>query len=191
MFGKTKQKNMDQFYEGTFRDLKEGEVVKGKIVAITAKEIMIDVGYKSEGYIPLNEFSNPSSLQIGDEVDVLLESKEDEEGMLVLSKWNADRKMGSDRIMKEYKEGDIIEGRVTRKVKGGLMVDVGMEAFLPASLVTLRGFPNLDQCIRQTFKFKIVKINKFRRNIVLSRKDVLRQEQEETRTKLIHQLKKL
>ena len=190
MFGKTKQKNLEKLYEETFKDLKEGEIAKGKIVAITRKEVVIDIGYKSEGCISLHEFPEPSMLKVGDEVDVLLESKENDEGMVVLSKWKADRKMGWEKIMNEYNEGDVIEGRIRRKVKGGLMVDVGMEAFLPASLVALRGFSNLDQYLGQTFKFKIVKINKPRRNIVLSRKDVLRQEQEETRAKLIQTIKK-
>jgi len=190
MFGKTKQKDLDKFYEDTFKDLKEGEIVKGKIVAVSKKEAIIDIGYKSEGCIALSEFSDPSSLKVGDELDVFLESKENEDGMVVLSKWKADRKMGWEKIMTQYKEGDIIEGVVSRKVKGGLMVNVGLEAFLPASLVALRGFSNLDQYLKKTFKFKIVKINKARRNIVLSRKDVLRQEHEEARTKLIHELKK-
>lgn len=190
MFGKTKQESLDKFYEDSFKDVKEGELIKGKIVAITPKEALIDIGYKSEGCISLNEFPDSSSLKIGDEVEVLLESKENEDGMVVLSKWKADRKAGWERIMKEYNEGDVIEGRVLRKVKGGMMVDVGLEAFLPGSLVALRGFSNLDQYIGQTLKFKIVKINKLRRNIVLSRKDVLRQEQQESRAKLIHTLKK-
>ena len=190
MFGKTKQNDLDKFYEDTFKEFKEGEIVKGKIVALTSKEVLIDIGYKSEGYISLNEFPNSQSLKIGDEVDVLLESKENEDGVIVLSKWKAERKMGWERIMNEFKEGDVIEGRVRRKVKGGLMVDVGLEAFLPASLVALRGFSNFDQHIGQTLKFKIVKINRARRNIVLSRKDVLKQEQEVVRTKLIQELKK-
>jgi small subunit ribosomal protein S1 len=190
MYAKTTPQELEKFYEDTFRDLKEGEVVKGKIVAVTHKEAIIDIGYKSEGCIALSEFPNAAALKAGDEVDVLLESKENDEGTVVLSKWKADRKMGWDKIINDYNEGDIIEGRVQRKVKGGLMVDVGMEAFLPASLVALRGFSNLDQCLGQTLKFKIVKINKMRRNIVLSRKDVLRQQQQEARTKLIHVLKK-
>lgn len=190
MFGKTTEKSLEKFYESTFKDFKEGEIVKGKIVALTSKEALIDIGYKSEGYISLNEFSNASTLKVGDEVNVLLESKENEDGMIVLSKWKADRKMGWERIMKEFNEGDVIEGRVARKVKGGLMVDIGLEAFLPASLVALRGFSNLDQYLGQTFKFKIVKINKLRRNVVLSRKDVLRLEQEQVRSKLVNELKK-
>lgn len=190
MLGKLKTENLDKFYEESFKDFKEGEIVKGKIVAITPKEVLIDIGYKSEGYIPLSEFSDPSSLKVDNEIEVLLESKENEDGAVVLSKWKADRKMGWERIMKDFKEGDIIEGRVLRKVKGGLMVDVGLEAFLPASLVALRGFSNLNQYLGQTLKFKIVKINKPRRNIVLSRKDVLRYEQQETRNRLIQELEK-
>jgi len=190
MFGKAKQDNLDKIYEDTLKDFKEGEIVKGKIVRISFKEVLIDIGYKSEGYIPLSEFPNRSSLKLGDEVDVLLESKENDDGMVVLSKWKAERKMGWEKILKDHKEGDIIEGRVSRKVKGGLMVDVGLEAFLPASLVAVRGFSNLNQYMGQKLKFKIVKINKARRNIVLSRKDVLKQEQQESRNKLIQELKK-
>lgn len=190
MFGKTTQKDLDKFYEESFKDFKEGEVVKGKIVSVTSREALIDIGYKSEGCVPLSEFPDSPSLKIGDEVSVLLESKENEDGMIVLSKWKADRKMGWERVMNEFNEGDLIDGRVVRKVKGGLMVDVGMEAFLPASLVTLRGFPNLDQQVGQTLKFKIVNINKARKNIVLSRKDVLKEEQSQVRAKLINELKK-
>lgn len=190
MFGKTKQQDLDRFYEETFKDVKEGEVVKGKIVALTRKEALIDIGYKSEGYIALSEFSDASSLKIGDQVEVLLESKENEEGMVVLSKWKADRKIGWEKISKQYKEGDVIEGKIIRKVKGGLMVNVGLEAFLPASLVALRGFSNLDQYLGSTHKFKIVKINLARRNIVISRKDVLKQEQEQARGKLLQELEK-
>ena len=190
MFGKIKEKNLEKIYEESFRDLKEGEIVKGKIIAVTPKEVLVDIGYKSEGYIALSEFSDRAALKVGAEVEVLLESKEDENGMVVLSKWKADRKIGWEKILLQYNEGDMIEGRVSRKVKGGLMVDVGMEAFLPASLVSLRGFSNLNQYLGQKLKFKIVKINKPRRNIVLSRKDILRKEQDESRAKLFKELKK-
>jgi len=190
MFGKTTQKDLDKFYEESFKDFKEGEVIKGKIVAVTSKEALIDIGYKSEGCIALTEFPDPESLKIGEEIDVLLESKENDEGMVVLSKWKADRKIGWERIMKDFKEGDVIEGRIARKVKGGMMVDVGMEAFLPASLVALRGFSNLDQYVGQKLKFRIVSINKLRKNIVVSRKDVLKEEQDQARTKLIGELEK-
>lgn len=190
MFGKTKQQDFEKIYEETFKDFKEGEIVKGEVVAVTKKEVMVDIGYKSEGCVPLSEFSDTATLKVGDKIDVLLESMENDDGMCVLSKWKADRKMGWEKIMNDYKEGDIIEGTVSRKVKGGLMVDIGLEAFLPASLVSLRGFPNLDQYLRQKLKFKIVNINKPRRNIVLSRKDILKHEKDEARDKLIHELNK-
>lgn len=190
MFSKTKQENMEKFYEDTFRDLKEGEIIKGRIIAVLAKEAVVDIGYKSEGRIPLAEFAEPGSLKVGEEINVLLETKENDEGVVVLSKWKADRKIGWERIMNEYNEGDVIEGVVRRKVKGGLMVDIGMEAFLPASLVTMRGFPQLDQYLGKSYKFKIVKINRPRRNVIVSRKDVLKQEQDETRAKVLRDLKK-
>ncbi len=189
MFGKTTQEELDKIYGESFKDFKEGEIVKGKIVAITSKDVLVDIKYKSEGCIALSEFPDRASLKVGDEIDVLLESKENEEGMVVLSKWKADRKIGWEKIMNEFNEGDVIEGRVSRKVRGGLMVDVGMEAFLPASLVALRGFSNLNEYLGQKLKFKIVSINKMRRNIVLSRKEVLREEQDHARKKLIVELK--
>jgi small subunit ribosomal protein S1 len=183
-------KEKHDLYSQTFRDFQEGEIVKGKIVGLSASEVFIDIGYKSEGSVNITEFSNPKELKVGDEVEVLLESKENEEGAIVLSKWKADRKQGWERIISNFKEGDIIEGRVSRKVKGGLMVDIGMEAFLPASLAGVRGPANLNEVLGQSMKFKIVKINKPRKNIVVSRKDALMQEREEARGKLIGQLKK-
>lgn len=182
--------DMSNMYGQTLLDLTEGELVKGKIVGISNKEVLIDIGYKSEGIIPLSEFRDLSTLKVGDQVEVLLESKEDETGMVVLSKWKADRKQGWDRIVKLYEEENLVEGRVIKKVKGGLIVDVGIEAFLPASLVSLRGSSDLDQLIGQTLEFKIIKINKSRKNVVLSRRDVLQKEREKSRIKLWEGLEK-
>lgn len=177
-------------YDQNIKELKEGEIVKGTIVATTKKEVLVDIGYKSEGAISLSEFNDSSSLKVGDEVEVLLESKENEEGMIVLSKRKAEKTKGWDKIINECKEGDLVEGRVNKKVKGGLMVDIGVEAFLPASLIWLKGFGNINQLLGQTLKFKILTINKPRKNIVLSRKDALLKEKEENKTKLFEELKK-
>jgi small subunit ribosomal protein S1 len=176
-------------YVKTFRSLNEGDIVKGKVIAVGYKDVYIDFGYKSEGIIPVTEFEDLSTVKIGDEFDVLVESKENEDGLITVSKKKAEKTQGWNKIVTELQEGDIVEGKVMRKVKGGLMVDVGMEAFLPASLVTLRGFGNINQIMNQTLKFKIVKMNKARKNIVLSRKDAIIQEKEEAKDRVIHELK--
>ena len=182
--------DFQKLFQESLKDVKEGQIVKGVIAEIREKEVVVDIGYKSEGTVALYEFSDPKNLKIGDPVEVLVEKIEDENGNVVLSKLKADRSQGWEKIISSYNEGDIIKGRVTRKVKGGLMVDIGVEAFLPASLATLKGFINLNQLLGQTLDFKIVKINKPRKNVVVSRKDLLQQQMEECRAKLITELEK-
>ncbi|MBI4355166.1 MAG: S1 RNA-binding domain-containing protein, partial [Candidatus Omnitrophica bacterium] len=147
------------------KEIAEGSVLKGRILSKTATELVVDIGYKSEGIIALSEFPDPAALKVGDEIDVYLETKENDEGMVVLSKRKADRVQGWERVIAEHKEGDIIEGRCTRKVKGGYMVDVGIEAFLPASLSSLKGYAKDAQLLGHTLKFIIVKIGRARKNI--------------------------
>jgi len=180
--------DLKTMYYNTFRSLREGDIVKGKVIALGKKDVYIDFGYKSEGIIPILEFKD-SGINVGDEFEVLVESKENEDGMIVCSKKKAEKTKGWNTVMNQCQEGDLIEGKVSRKVKGGLMVDVGIEAFLPASLVTLKGFGNVNQLIGQTLKFKIVKMNKLRRNIVVSRKDVLLKEKDEAKVKILGELK--
>ncbi|MBI4432481.1 MAG: 30S ribosomal protein S1 [Candidatus Omnitrophica bacterium] len=175
-------------YEQTFHRIGAGHVVKGRIVSITANEVVIDIGFKSEGIVPTHEFDNPSSLKAGDEVEVLLEQIEDEHGRVVLSKRKAEKSQGWDRIVEQYGEGDTIDGRVTRKVKGGLMLDIGVEAFLPASLAFLKGFGSLNSLLGQTIQVKIVKINPSRKNIIVSRKDLLEKEKQESKAKILEEL---
>jgi small subunit ribosomal protein S1 len=179
-----------KLYSESIIMVKEGEIVKGKIVAINAKEVVVDIGYKSEGSIAISEFGDPESIKVGDEVEVYLESKEDDNGMIVLSREKAERTVGWENVISRYGEGDIVEGKVTKKVKGGFMVDVGVEAFLPASLASMKTFGNLNQLIGQAFTFKIVKINKARKNIVVSRKDALQQQREEDKKKILENLQK-
>ena len=162
-------------------NVKPGQIMKGKIIAINPKDVLIDIGYKSEGLIPIAEFSDPESIKIGDEIDVYLESTEDESGMVVLSKQKAERAVGWEMVIAKCNEGDVVEGKVTKKVKGGFMVNIGVEAFLPASLAAMRSYGNLNQMVGQVFSFKIVKINKPRKNIVVSRKDALNQQRDERR----------
>ncbi|MBN1913423.1 MAG: 30S ribosomal protein S1 [Candidatus Omnitrophica bacterium] len=179
-----------QMYAMTMKTLKPGEITKGKIIHISSKEMVIDIGFKSEGIIPLNEFPEKDTLKIGDEIDVLIEKLEDDNGMVVISRNKAEKIMGWEKIMNNYKEGDIISGRATRKVKGGLMVNVGIEAFLPASQSTLKPPIDLNSLIGKDLDYKIVKINKARRNIIVSRKEVLQVEVEQRRCELLDKLQR-
>jgi small subunit ribosomal protein S1 len=181
--------NLEEAYGKTFRRLSEGDIVKGKVLAIGEKDVYIDFGYKSEGIISLGELKDIVDLKIGDEFDVFVESKENEDGLITVSRRKAENMQGWDKISATYKEGDFIEGKVSRKVKGGLMVDVGIEAFLPASLVALKGFGNVNQLVGQTLLFKIVKMNKPRKNIVVSRKEAIMKERETIKTKVLGELK--
>lgn len=179
---------IEDLYARSLKGITEGEIVKGRIINITAKEVLIDIGYKSEGMISRYEFSDFASLKVGDEVDVLVENIEDEQGSVVLSKHKADRQKGWERIINNCKEGDICEGRPVRKVKGGLMVDIGIEAFMPASLASFKGYANLDAMIGQAMKFIILKISRARKNIVVSHRDYLMREKDQVRQKLIESL---
>lgn len=174
-----------RLYEETVKSFTEGEVVKGKIVAIRTKEVLVDIGYKSEGLLKLDEFSDPSSLKVGDEIEVLFEAVEDDNGMVILSKRKADRMRSWNDIVAFAEKDGVIEGKIFKKVRGGFMVDIGMEAFLPASLVDIKPTRNLDQFLGVVSKFKIVKVNPKRRNIVLSRKDYLEKEKETARAKMM------
>ena len=185
-----KKSSFSELYQQSIVNIKEGQIVKGKIIAINPKDVVVDIGYKSEGAINISEFSDPEAIKIGDEIDVYLESKEDENGTVVLSKQKAERAVGWEMVISRYGEGDIVEGKVSKKVKGGFMVNIGVEAFLPASLAALKGFGNLNQLIGQTFPLKIVKINKARKNIVVSRKDVLQQQKDEDKKKVFDALQK-
>lgn len=180
--------SLDELYAQSLKGIKEGEIVKGRIIEIGPKEALVDIGYKSEGMIPLYEFGDPKLLELGQEVDVLVENIEDEHGTVVLSKHKADRQKGWERIINNFKEGDIIEGRPSRKVKGGLMVDIGIEAFMPASLASFKGYANLDGLVNQELKFIILKISRARKNIVVSHRDYLVKEKDQHRQKLIESL---
>ncbi len=179
---------LEEIYEQTMKEFREGQIVKGKILQIKSKEVVIDIGYKSEGAISLEEFSNPDTLKVADEVEVFLVALEDEDGRVVISKERADRLQGWEKIVNNQKNGDVIQGKVTGKVKGGFVVDIGVDAFLPASLASLRGFINLNQLLGQTLDFMIVKINKARKNVVLSRRDILMKEKEGQKNKFFDEL---
>ena len=184
---KTKEKEAS-FYEKSMVHFEEGQIVKGKIVALTPKEVIIDIGYKSEGIVLKAEFRSPAELKVGDEVDVLLESKENEEGRIVLSKEKVERARGWDRIVNECAEGDVIEGKIVKSIKGGFIVDVGVEAFLPASQAVLKELSGPEA--GKSFEFKILKVNKLRKNVVVSRKGALFHQKEKEKKKVISALEK-
>ena len=152
-------------------DFREGSIVKGRILEIRPREVLVDIGYKSEGVIPIAEFEDIESLEVGDEVDVLLERLENDEGMVVLSKEKAAYRQNWNKIASVFQGDGLIKGKVKSVVKGGLMVNIGVEAFLPASQIDIVPPKDLQQFVGNTYDFKIVKINDDRRNVVLSRRE--------------------
>jgi small subunit ribosomal protein S1 len=182
-------------YEASLKDreLKEGEIVKGEVIQVLPDHVVVDIGYKSEGTIAIDEFGKGQdgkpAIKIGDKIDVLLESCEDEEGMIVLSKEKADKLKVWDDISDACEKNELVEGVIVARVKGGLSVDIGVKAFLPGSQVDLRPVRNLDRLIGQKFEFKIIKFNKRRGNIVLSRRVLLEKEREALKTDTLKKLK--
>jgi len=171
----------DWFKEGsTTSEFEEGEVVRGRVVHVGTSEVLVDVGYKSEGAIPIEEFHRHGTLpKVGEEIEVYLEAKEDSEGLIVLSKDKADKIKVWDAITQAYEKAQPVEGRVVEVVKGGLAVDVGVKAFLPGSQVDLRPVKNLASMVGQLIRAKVIKLNRRRGNVVLSRRSVLEEEREE------------
>jgi len=171
----------DWFKEGsTTSEFEEGEVVRGRVVHVGTSEVLVDVGYKSEGAIPIEEFHRHGALpKVGEEIEVYLEAKEDSEGLIVLSKDKADKIKVWDAITQAYEKAQPVEGRVVEVVKGGLAVDVGVKAFLPGSQVDLRPVKNLASMVGQNIRAKVIKLNRRRGNVVLSRRSVLEEEREE------------
>ncbi|MFO1475678.1 MAG: 30S ribosomal protein S1 [Verrucomicrobiota bacterium] len=165
-----------------------GEIVKGRVIEVRPKEVLVDIGYKSEGAIPGNEFEDIKTIKLGDEIDVLIEKLEDKEGMVVLSHEKAEFKKNWERILTICNEGGTIGGKVKAVVKGGLLVNIGVEAFLPASQIDITTPKNLQQYVGNTYEFKVVKINQERQNIVLSRRELIEQERTERRQKLLSEM---
>ena len=162
-----------------------GEIVKGTVIEVRPKEVMVDIGYKSEGVISGGEFDDIKTVQVGDQVDVLIERLEDKDGMVVLSKEKAEFKQNWDNILTICNEGGTIKGKVKAIVKGGLIVNIGVEAFLPASQIDVITPKNLTQYVGNTYDFKVVKINQERQNIVLSRRELIEAERTDRRQKLL------
>jgi len=183
------REELSSLYDGAVEKIKEGSLLKGRIALIGREHVMIDIGYKSEGVISVGEFgSSIDQYKVGDEIDVFLEKLEDADGLVVLSKIKAERQMRWQETMRRCEEGQKVSGRVMRKVRGGLIVDIGMDAFLPASQVDIKHVAHVEDYIGQTLEFKLIKINPERRNVVVSRRELLEEERALNRQKLIEEI---
>src|SRR5256712_7598912 len=180
---------MQELLAQSYREFKEGSIVKGRILEIRPREVLVDIGYKSEGVIPSAEFEDIESMEVGDEVEVLLERLENDEGMVVLSKEKAAYRQNWNKIAAVFAGDGLIKGKVKSVVKGGLMVNIGVEAFLPASQIDIIPPKDLQQFVGNTYDFKIVKINDDRKNVVLSRRELIEQERSEKRQKFLEGVK--
>src|SRR5437899_10719967 len=165
-----------------------GEIVTGIIIEVRPKEVLVDIGYKSEGSVPANEFEDIKTVKVGDEIDVLIEKLEDKEGMVVLSKEKAEFKKNWEKILNIANEGSTVNGKVKAVVKGGLLINIGVEAFLPASQIDIVPPKNLNLFVGNNYDFKVVTINQERQNIVLSRRELIEQERNERRSKLLSEM---
>src|SRR3989454_602336 len=178
-------------YEESLRSIGEGEIVRGTVLAIDDKEVLVDVGFKSEGVIALAEFSDPGSIKVGDVLDVFLEKMENQDGLVVLSKQRADFVRVWDRVKEAHDSGQVVEGKLVHKIKGGVVVDLyGVEAFLPGSQIALRQVQNVDALLGQAVQVRIIKLNKRRRNIVVSRRAVLEDERNRMKASILQDLAK-
>ncbi len=184
----TKNMTLEELYNQSIKLINENQIIKGKIVGLTNSEVLVDVGFKSEGLVPAIEFT-PDEMVVGNELEFYVDSIENDAGMIVLSHEKANRIQSWDNIVKNANEGDLIDGRPTKKVKGGYLVDVkGIEGFLPSSLSAFKNMADKDVLFK-VFKFKIVKINNLRRSIILSRKEALQKEKEAAKERLWAELK--
>jgi small subunit ribosomal protein S1 len=181
-------------YDATMRPFEEGEVVTGHVVRIDKDEVLVDIGYKSEGVIPANELSIRKSVdphdevEMGEEVDALVLTKEDQDGRLIMSKKRARFEKAWRRIEAAAESGEAVEGTVIEVVKGGLIIDLGVRGFLPASLVDIRRVPNLDEYMSTKIETKVIELNRSRNNVVLSRRAVLEEERKEVRQQILDRL---
>lgn len=178
-------------YSRTLKDIDEGQIVTGRVLAIANQEVVVDIGFKSEGTIPLEEFGSPPDVKIGDKVEVFLDSIENQDGQLILSKKKADFVQIWDKVILIHEQGSTIKGKCMRRIKGGIVVDLmGVDAFLPGSQIDVKPIRDFDALIGQIFDFKIVKVNKLRKNIVVSRRSLLEESMAEQRKQILQDLEK-
>jgi small subunit ribosomal protein S1 len=188
-YSEDEYRSMLEKYDETMKSIEQGNIVTGTVLLVTDTSVIVDIGFKSEGSIPLHEFGDSSGVHVGDKIEVFLEDVENQDGQLVLSKQKADFMKVWDRIKDIYDNNLAVEGRLVRRIKGGIVVDLlGVDAFLPGSQIDIRQVKNFDQFIGETFKLKIIKINKTRRNIVVSRRVVLEEERAKMRDSVLSDL---
>ena len=181
---------MEELLAGsTVDNLEEGSIIKGTIIEIRPAEVVVDIGGKSEGIVHASEFVDMSELEVGSELEVFLEKLEDKEGNPVISYDKAEQKKNWEKIVENCEEGSIIQGRVRSKVKGGLIVSIGVDSFMPASQIDVQPPKNLDQYVGQTYDFKVIKINLDRKNIVVSRRELIEEQRMEKRRELLENIK--
>lgn len=185
---KITEEKLEELYDSSINVFTNGAIIEGRVIALTDKSVILDIGYKSEGFVPLEEFDDASELEVGDDIEVLLEAVEDESGVVMLSKRKADRIRGWEKLVKSNKEGDLVTGRVIKKIKGGLLVDVGVPVFLPASQIDIRRLGDIAEYIGQEMTCKIIKIDTERKNIVVSRRRLIEEEREKKKKDLLEKL---
>jgi len=178
-------------YEETFRNFEEGSIVEGRVVAFSKDKVVVDIGYKSEGSIPTDQFSSEElqALKVDDRLQVYIEEREDAEGNLILSKEKADKMKVWEELEQSYKEEKVVEGRILSRIKGGMMVDIGVKAFLPGSQIDLHPVRDLDSLVGRSFPLKIIKINHRRGNVVVSRRVLLEESRDKKRQTTLSSLK--
>ncbi len=190
-YSKEEKEKYDSVYDNTFVQINDGELIKGTIVGVTNTDVVLNIGFKSDGLISLNEFRDMQNLKVGDEVEVMVVEKEDRAGNLNLSRKQARTARAWERIVEVHKTGEVITGTVTSKTKGGLIVDVfGMETFLPGSQIDVKPVTDYDQFVGKTMEFKVVKINEAIKNAVVSHKALIESDIEAQRAQIIGQLEK-
>jgi len=175
--------------EKSVSEFMPGSIVKGRVLGISGDDVIVDIGYKSEGFVGKYEFEDPDKIEPGVEVEVFLDSVEDGSGLVVLSKRKADRIRGWERVIGTHTVGDTVKGRCVRKIKGGLLVDIGVLVFLPASQVDIRRVGDVGEYIGREIDAKIIKIDEDRRNIVISRRRLLEEERERMKKELFKNIR--
>ncbi len=182
---------LEALYEETFRNFEEGTIIDGRIVTISKEKVVVDIGYKSEGIIPADQFSGEElqNLKVDDRLQVYIEEREDAEGNLILSKEKADKMKVWEELEKAYKDEKVVDGRIVSRIKGGMMVDIGVKAFLPGSQIDLHPVRDLDSLVGKTFPVKIIKINHRRGNVVVSRRVLLEETRDRKRQTTLATLK--
>jgi small subunit ribosomal protein S1 len=180
---------MDLVYDATSRSFDSTEILQGRVLDVTADEVLVDIGYKSEGIVPIEEWEDGATLpRVGDTIQVLLEEMEDEDGLMLLSKRKADRVREWEEVTSKHKEGDVVTGPVMRKIKGGLLVNIGVNVFLPASQVDIRRPPDIGEYVGKDIECVILKIDDARRNIVVSRRKLIEDRRTEMKRKLLAEI---